>query len=192
MTCPVLSHLHVCSHVCMHHALCGLHASHIVWPACTPGRVGGRACACARAICSPALKCGLCPVCAETWIRAFRGPFPACPPACRPSRLSLPSGAARPVALPANRFSFWERVATSWESVAPNLAPQPGICQRRRRHRSLPCPCAGQPSLGPRMSPQAPPTRSRSLAFSGFGQENVFFRFRGHPASSGPSESNHS
>jgi hypothetical protein len=36
--------------------------------------------------------------------------------------------------------------------------------------------------------PQAPPTRSRSLAFSGFGQANVFSRFRGDPASSGPSE----
>ncbi len=38
------------------------------------------------------------------------------------------------------------------------------------------------------MSPQAPPTRSRSLAFSGFGQADVFSRFRGDPASSGPSE----
>jgi hypothetical protein len=116
--------------------------------------------------------------------------FPACPPACRPSRLSLPSGAARPVAPPANRLSSWERVATSWESVAPNLAPQPGFLPRRWRGRSLPSPCTRLRSLGPRMSPEAPATRSRSLVILGLGQGVGFLaRFRVHPASSGPSES---
>ncbi len=48
MTCPILSHLPVRSHVCTRSALCGSHASRIVWPAFTPA-------------CTPALALALAP-----------------------------------------------------------------------------------------------------------------------------------
>ncbi len=150
---------------------CAPHASQ---PAASGlARVGDRDCACARAACSPELGRGLCPVCADFPEPAVRArAFPACPTACSPSRLSLLSGAARPVSLAQSDGS---RRPHSRPHRPPKLAPRPGFLQRRRRGRSLTSPCARLPSLGPWVSPQAPPTRSRSLAFSGFGQENVFF-----------------
>ncbi len=57
----------------------------------------------------------------------------------------------------------------------PKLAPQPGFLPRRRPGRSLPSTCARLPSLGPRMSPQAPPTCSRSLVILGLGEGVGFF-----------------
>ncbi len=57
----------------------------------------------------------------------------------------------------------------------PKLAPQPGFLPRRRRGRSLPSTCARLPSVGPRMSPQAPPTRSRSPVILGLAQGVGFF-----------------
>ncbi len=153
-----------------------------MWPACVPhcvARIHARMHACVGAWVRPARPhLGAACVCSDC-----RLPIPGRPCACLPrlpARLPpLPpvsperGGASCPP--PANRLSSWERVATSWESVAPNLAPQPGFLQRRRRARSLPSPCARLPRLGPRMSPQAPPTRSRSLVKPGLAQGVGFF-----------------
>jgi hypothetical protein len=173
MTCPVLSHLPVRSHVCMRPAVCGQHASRIVWPAFTPA-------------CTPALALALAPAperparprLAAGCVRSdFPYPavraraFPACPTAFSPPSLSLLSGAAR---LPRPNNDGTSRPHCR-PHRPPKLAPQPGFLPRRRRGRSLHSPCARLPSLGPRMSPQAPPTRSRSLVFLGLGQSTVFF-----------------
>jgi hypothetical protein len=174
---PRLSHLPVCLHVCMRLAMCGSHASRNVWsaftPACKPALAVALAPAPARPP-RPRLGAG-CPFCLR------RLPIPGRPRACLPrlpdsdqpfppvspewggaSRLPRPNndGSSRPHSRPHR---------------SPKLAPQPGFLPRRRRGRSLPSPCERLPSLGPRMSPQAPPTRSRSLVFLGFAQENVFF-----------------
>jgi hypothetical protein len=88
LTCPVLSHLPVCSHVCTRPALCCLHASRIMWPACKPA-------------CKPALALALAPK-RPAWARAVSVPFAPTSQnhaSCGPSRLSLLSGAARPVSL---------------------------------------------------------------------------------------------
>ncbi len=180
MTCPVLSHLPVCSHVCtrpalcarMRPALCGPHSR----PHASPRRrsrlrlrmSGLLACAQVRPVSVPTADSHTRP--------SARVPSPpARPPAALPACLSR-AGLRVLSPPPANRLSSWERVATSWESVAPNLAPQPGFLQRRRRGRSLPSPCARLPRLGPRMSPQAPPTRSRSLVILGLAQGVGFFQ----------------
>jgi hypothetical protein len=79
MTCPVLP-------TCL---FARLHASRIVWPACKPAasdvaRVGARACACARAVCSPALGRGPCSF--RRRRRRILVGHPACLPR-RPGRL---------------------------------------------------------------------------------------------------------
>jgi hypothetical protein len=138
MTCAVLFHTPVCSHVCMRPALCGPHAYRIVWPACKPAASDARW----RSRLHP---CGLL---ARAWARPESGSgtlraFPASPPACRPSRLPLLSGAARPVAPPAIRLSFSPprdsfsppRDSESQRKLAPRLA---GFSPRRRHHWSLP------------------------------------------------------
>jgi hypothetical protein len=178
LTCPVLSHLlsvrtFACVQQCvarMRPALCGPHSR----PHASPRwrsrlRLSGLlARAWARAVSVPS---------APTFHTRPSACVPSPPalPACRPSRLSLLRRAQSPVATPANQISSWDRVAPSWESVAPNLAPQPGFLPRRRRGRSLPSPCARLPSLGNRMYPQAPPTRSRSLVILGLAQGVGFF-----------------
>jgi hypothetical protein len=114
LTCPVLSHLPVRSHVCMRPAVCGA----LCGPHSRPH---------ARLRWRSRLRLRLSGLLARAWARSVSLPtadfpypavraraFPACPPACSPSRLSLLSGAARSVAPPANRLSSWERVATSW------------------------------------------------------------------------------
>jgi hypothetical protein len=53
--------------------------------------------------------------------------FPACPTACRPSRLSLLSGAACPVAPPAYDFRSHPHVTCSRPHVACSIAPKPAI-----------------------------------------------------------------
>jgi hypothetical protein len=61
------------------------------------GRIGARACACARTICSPRLGAAWVPsvgAAGVSWSGTLRA-FPAGLPACRPSRLSLLSGVAR-------------------------------------------------------------------------------------------------
>jgi hypothetical protein len=91
MTCPVLSHLPVRTFACV----CGILHYVARMQASDLARVGARACADARAACSPALGRGLRPfrLRREPAVRARA--FPACPTACSPSRLSLLSGAAR-------------------------------------------------------------------------------------------------
>jgi hypothetical protein len=114
-----------------------------------------------------------------------RGCLPRLPAGLQPfPPVSPERGGAFGSPPPAYRLSFWQPRDSQSRL---KLAPQPGFLPRRRRRRSLPCPCARLPSLGPRKSPQAPPTRSRSLVIPGLGQSTVFFsRFRVHPASSGP------
>jgi hypothetical protein len=102
MTCPVLSHLPVCSHVCMRPALGGPQASRqrprARW------RLRLRPCGLlARAWARPVSLPSAPPAClpGSGTLRAFA----AGPPACSSFRLSCLSGAALPVARPANRLS---------------------------------------------------------------------------------------
>jgi hypothetical protein len=100
MTCPVLSHLPVCSHVCsvdcvarMRPALCGRHASRIVWPAlCGPhSRLH------ARLRWRSRLRLRLSGLLARAWARAVSVPTSHTRPSAR-----VPSPSARqPSALPA-------------------------------------------------------------------------------------------
>jgi hypothetical protein len=165
-------------------ALRGPHASQLA--ASDLARVGARACACARAACSPALGRGLCPFRSDFQPAVRARAFPACPTACSPSRLSLLSGAARSTPPPpAIQLS-------SCRLQTPN-------CRRRPAIQPAPAP----PSVA--AFPLCAPAKSGALGCStgaavstiplrfhlrfGVGTAHRFFsRFRGDLASSGPSE----
>ncbi len=113
--------------------MCGPHASRNVWPTCKPAasnlaRVGARAHTCACAACSPELGRGMCPfrlpAAGVSWSGTLRA-FPACPPACSPSRLSLMSRVVRLVAPPANRLSSSRRYARLVAGTPPKRAIKP-------------------------------------------------------------------
>ncbi len=164
MTCAVLSHLPVCSHVCvarMRPALCGPHASRIVWPAFTPALALALAAAPARPV-RPRLGAGCVhSVCADYPEPAVRArAFPACPTACSPSCLSLLSGAARS-APPRWLIDF--RLPAGTLSCRPQ---NPRSSPRRRYHRSLPSRCARMPSLGPRGAAPVPQFRRLPSVFT--------------------------
>jgi hypothetical protein len=132
MTCPVLYHLPVCSHVCLRPV--------IVWPACVPHCVArkpaGRQRPHARLALAlappperparPRLGAGCVPyVCADFPEPAVRArAFPACPTACRPSRLSLLSGAARSVS-PRRLIDF--RSGSHVPRLVAGTPPKPAI-----------------------------------------------------------------
>jgi hypothetical protein len=132
---------------------------------------------------------------ARAWARAVSVPtadfpypavraraFPACPTACSPSRLSLLSRAARPVSLALTMMVAVVRTAA--RTALPN-SRQPGFLPRRWRGRLLPFPCARLPilGLGCRHRRRQPVRVSRVAS-----RRRFFSRFRGDPASSGPSE----
>ncbi len=127
MTCPVLSHLPVCSHVCtrpgphcvarMCPAFCGPHSR----PHASP-RWRSRL----------RLRLRLSGLLARAWARAVsvptshtrpsaRVPSPVRPTACSPSRLSLLSGAARPVSLAQTMIVAVVRTAV--RTALPNSRP---------------------------------------------------------------------
>ncbi len=111
MTCHILSHLPVRSHVCTRPALCGSHASRIVWPAFTPASKPALAVALAPAPARPArprLGAG-CP------FRLRRLPRTGRPRACLPLRpfppVSPERGGASCLPRPANRLSSCRQYA---------------------------------------------------------------------------------
>jgi hypothetical protein len=142
-----------------------LHAPRIVWPACKPAandfaRVGAHACACARAACSPALGHGQCPFRLRRLPAVRARALTACQPACRPSRLSLLSGAAR--SAPSPRL-FDYRLPAGTPSCRPQN-PRSSPCRRYRQ--SLPSRCACLPSLGPLCAAPAPRFRRLPSVFT--------------------------
>jgi hypothetical protein len=120
-----------------------LHAPRIVWPACVPHCVARKPAGRPRPHARLALALAPPParparprlgegcvsfVCADFPEPAVRArAFPASQTACRPSRLSLLSGAARPVAPPANRLSFANPHACLQSPVTRRPAIQPAL-----------------------------------------------------------------
>jgi hypothetical protein len=184
-------------YLCIRTFACVPHCVARMRPAlCDPTPIPGRPRGCRIGLLAPGRAAGL-----RIWhparprlgfpipIPSARVPSPLCPPFPQPfPPVSPERGGA--FGSPRRLIDF-----RSGSHVTPQsrlkLAPQPGFLPRRRRGRSLPSPCARLPSLGPRMSSQAPQSSPRSLVKPGFVQETVFFqvpRIRVHPASSGPSE----
>ncbi len=175
-----------------------LHPSRIVWPACVPRCVARiharmharvRARACARGLL------------AHAWARAVSRPSaptshtrpsapspPARPPAALPACLSR---AGRRVLSPRRLIDFrlgkgWPRLEKVWPRISRHLsrvfARDGGAVGRCPLHARA-CQVWG---LGCRHRRRQPVRdRSRSQGCTGV---RFFFRFRGHPASSGPSE----
>ncbi len=96
-----------------------------MWPACKPaasddgadGRIGARACACARAICSPALGRGLGPV------RRRRRRVLVGHPACLPHRPYPPAALPACLCASARSPSGAQTMMASYQSSAPPSAP---------------------------------------------------------------------
>ncbi len=188
MTCPV-------SPTCL---FARLHAPRIVWPACVQhcvariharmhACVGARACACARAACSPARPAR--PGCVrsdfpEPAVRARA--LPACPTAFSPSSLSLLSGAGRPVSLA--QTMMVPVVRTAVRTALPNSCPSRvfsrdgGAVGRCPLHAAPAKSGASDVATG-----AANPFEIARDSRVGTGCR-FFSRFRVHPASSGPSE----
>ena len=186
LTCPVLSHLPVCSHVCTRPALCGPHASRVAWPALTPACKPALALALAPAPEQPARpRLGAGCVRSDFPYPAVRArAFPACPTACSPSRLSLLSGAARPVSLA--QTMMIPDVRTAVCTAHPNSRPQPPATAARSIAALL--------MRAPAKSGASDVATGAANPFEIARDSRVgtgcrfFSRFRVHPASSGPSE----
>ncbi len=126
MTCSVLSHLPVCSHVCMRPALCGPHASQ---PPAMSRRRRSRLRLrprglLARAWARPVFLPSALPACVPGLGTMLA--FPAGPPACCPSRQPPLSGATRSATLPAILLSSC-RLQTPNCRRRPAIQPAPAL-----------------------------------------------------------------